>query len=117
MFKQLGLYIKLIKLALASKTEVTTVVKENGWKSTRFWVTIVTISLNVLSAIIGMLPATSVMWIVFVLTVLYLILRTVSKMTTTTVDDEIVNALEEPLTKIGVDTKAEQIPEIPVKKE
>lgn len=115
MFKQLGLYIKLIKLALASKTEVTTVVKENGWKSTRFWVTVMTIGLNVLGVIIGMLPAYTSMWIIFILALAYLVLRTISKMTATTVDDELVAALEEPLTKIGVDTKTEQIPAIPVK--
>lgn len=113
MFKQLGLYIKLIKLALSSKTEVTTVVKENGWKSTRFWTVIITIFLNMLGAVIGMFPAYWSMWIIFILALVYLVLRTVSKLTPGTADDEIVAALEEPLKKLGVDTKTEQIPSAP----
>lgn len=85
----------------------------HGWKSTRFWITLITIMLNVFGLIAGMLPATTVAWIVFGLTAIYVVFRTLSKITPTLKDDEIVAALEEPLKKIGVDTAKTEIPEVP----
>lgn len=113
MFKQIGTLIKILRLLLSGKAEVKKIMIETGWKSTRFWLTILTIGLNILGAVIGLLPANTVMWIVFVLTVLYLVMRTVAKLTPSLKDDALVEALEGPLSKLGVDTKAEQVPAAP----
>lgn len=113
MFKKIALYIKLAKLAMSSKEEMLKVMKENGWKSTRFWITVFTILMNIFAAVMGMLPAQTVAWIVFALTALYLILRTISKWTPTKVDDEIVAAIEDPLKKVGVDTAVAEMPKPP----
>ena len=113
MFKSIGRYISILKAALKAKKEITKVMQDHSWKSTKFFITIINILLSLLAAGLHFLPAATAAWLIFGISALYFMANVISKMTPSKKDDDFLAALRENILKLGI--KPEEVPMAPAK--
>jgi len=87
-----GLVIKKLKKGGAMK---------NGFKTTEFWFSVISVVLSIWMAVQGLLPAEYVAGIIGIVTAAYTIARAIVKMTPSTKDDELLAKIDELLKKSG----------------
>jgi len=85
--------IKLLFLAKKSYEEVKGAMVKNGLKSTEFWLTVITVIVNIWFAVVGLIPADLVAKILAGVAAVYTIARTIVKLTPTTKDDELLDKI------------------------
>ena len=115
MFKAISRYWSLIGGILSAKKEITKVMQEHSWNSTKFFVTIINIVLSLVAVGLKFVPAATGLWIVFAISSVYFLANVVAKMTPTTADNEFLAALRDSVIKLGI--KPEEIPQAPAKAE
>jgi uncharacterized membrane protein YfcA len=94
--------LEQIKLLIALKKFLEGVKQmKAGWKSTEFWVTLLGVIGSLVGSIAGMLPPELVVKIVAGLVIVYTIARTITKLTPSTKDDELVAKIGEIINKLG----------------
>ena len=101
--------IKWIKAAMAVMKAKREVSKMNdnkdkaGWKTSEFWLNILSIAITLLAGVQGLIPPTVMATIMGVLATVYTISRLVVKLTPSKADDALVDAIGEKLKdKLGI---------------
>jgi len=84
--------IKLLFLAKKSYEEVKGAMKKGIW-TTEFWLTVITVIVNIWFAVVGLIPADLVAKILAGVAAIYTIARTIVKLTPTTKDDELLDKI------------------------
>lgn len=103
MFAKIGQYYRALKGALKVKKEMTNLMeKKPGWKTSEFWLSVISIVLTVFFAVKSLINPAWALTALTAITVAYQIARTIAKATPSAKDDEFVAKLAEILTKFGI---------------
>lgn len=111
MFGALGKYYDASKGALSAKKEINNLMeKKPGWKSSEFWLSILSIALTVFFAVKSFINPQWAVATLTVITVAYQVLRTIAKATPSVKDDEFVEKVAAILMEFGVVPSGEEQP-------